>query len=107
MTRPTAAPHFNDKRQTKKPGAGQWGAAVTIDSWVSSLAMAMPRRWRALEGSFIPGWTVRRIRLLSVELCAGVFLLGLLAASPRRPHRPSYRWALLRSPNRAVGAHRG
>ncbi len=41
----------------------------------------MPRRWRALEGSFVPGWTVRRIWLLSVELCAGVFLLGLLAAS--------------------------
>ena len=41
----------------------------------------MPRRWRALEGSFVAGWTVRRIWLLSVVLCAGAFFLGLLAAS--------------------------
>ena len=41
----------------------------------------MPRRWRALEGSFVPGWTVRRIWLLSLVLCAGAFFLGLLAAS--------------------------
>ena len=27
-----ATPHFNDKRKTKKPGAGPTGAAVTIDS---------------------------------------------------------------------------
>ncbi len=29
----------------------------------------------------MPGWTVRRVWLLSLALCAGAFLLGLLAAS--------------------------
>jgi hypothetical protein len=38
------------------------------------------RQLRAREGTFVPGWSVSRVWRLSLAICAGAFLLGLLAA---------------------------
>ena len=43
--------------------------------------MSLLRRARAYEGTFVPGWSVRRVWLLSLALCIAVFLIGLLSAS--------------------------
>ncbi len=42
--------------------------------------MSLLRRVRAYEGTFVPGWSVRRLWLLSLALCGAVFLIGLVAA---------------------------
>ena len=42
--------------------------------------MSILWRARSYEGTFVPGWSVKRLWRLSVVLCVGVFLIGLLAA---------------------------
>ena len=42
--------------------------------------MALSRQLRASEGTFVPGWSVRRVWRLSLVLCAGALAVGLLAA---------------------------
>lgn len=43
--------------------------------------MSVLRRARLHEGSFVPGWTVRRTWLLAAVLLSGAFLIGLLLSS--------------------------
>ena len=38
------------------------------------------RRAQNYEGTFVPGWSVKRLWRLSLALCVAVFLIGLLAA---------------------------
>ncbi len=42
--------------------------------------MSLLRRARGYEGTFVPGWSVKRVWLLSVALCMAVLLIGLVAA---------------------------
>jgi hypothetical protein len=42
--------------------------------------MALFRQLRTREGTFVPGWSVSRVWRLSLAVCAGVLLVGLLAA---------------------------
>ena len=42
--------------------------------------VALSRQLRASEGTFVPGWSVRRVRRLTLVLCAGALAVGLLAA---------------------------
>jgi hypothetical protein len=42
------------------------------------LVVSVLRRSRALEGTFVSGWSVRRVWLLSLIVCAAAFVLALL-----------------------------